>query len=121
LTRSGCGYVGSVLRVIDWLADKVATCCTPQMQRRIGVIMCLLSLPLFVFGFFVDEPFVVYQMSAAALLFAGLSTVVAAVPSEEQPRQFKRRLGSRECPPGRTRQRSQLTPRARRNGRQRMA
>ncbi|MEO5841969.1 MAG: hypothetical protein ABIQ73_05855 [Acidimicrobiales bacterium] len=72
-----------MLRIIDWLGDLVADRCTPQVQRRIGVIMCLISLPLFVAGFFVNEPFLVYQMSAGALLFAGLSTIVAAVPSEE--------------------------------------
>ncbi len=66
-------------RIGDWVADR----CDPRMQRRIGVVMCLLALPLFVIGFFVTEPFLVYQMSAAALLFSGLSTVVAAVPSEE--------------------------------------
>ena len=69
--------------MIDRLGDWVAATCTPLVQRRLGVVMCLVSLPLFVFGFFVDEPFVVYQMSAGALLFGGLSTVVAAVPSEE--------------------------------------
>jgi hypothetical protein len=56
--------------------------------------MCLTSLPLFVVGFFVDEPSVAYQMSAGALLFAGLSTVVASVPSEERPRRQKRRLAA---------------------------
>jgi hypothetical protein len=61
----------------------VADRCTPRIQRRIGVVMCLISLPLFAWGFFVNEPFLVYQMSAGALLFGGLSTVVAAVPSEE--------------------------------------
>src|SRR5215212_8140727 len=72
-----------MVRLVDWLGDLVAARCTPRVQRRIGVIMCLLSLPLFIVGFFVKEPFLVYQMSAAALLFGGLSTVVAAVPSEE--------------------------------------
>jgi hypothetical protein len=72
-----------MIRFLDWLGDLVAVRCTPRVQRRIGVIMCLLSLPLFAVGFVVDEPFVVYQMSAGALLFAGLSTVVAAVPSTE--------------------------------------
>ena len=74
-----------MIRVIDWLGDQTARYCTPKVQRRIGVVMCLLSLPLFVGGFFVNEPFLVYQMSAGALLFGGLSTVVAAVPSEEKP------------------------------------
>ena len=72
-----------MIRLIDRIGDWVASYCTPLVQRRIGVIMCLVSLPLFVFGFFVNEPFLVYQMSAMALLFGGLSTVVAAVPSEE--------------------------------------
>jgi hypothetical protein len=72
-----------MIRLIDRLGDWVACHCTPLIQRRIGVIMCLVSLPLFVFGFFVNEPFLVYQMSALALLFGGPSTVVAAVPSEE--------------------------------------
>lgn len=74
-----------MLRFIDWLGDLVASRCTPKVQRRIGVVMCLLSLPLFAIGFFVNEPFLVYQMSAGALLFGGLSTVVAAVPSVDQP------------------------------------
>lgn len=74
-----------LIRFIDRLGDWVASYCTPRVQRRIGVLMCLLSLPLFVFGFFVNEPFLVYQMSAGALLFGGLSTVVAAVPSQDRP------------------------------------
>ncbi len=70
--------------------------------------MCLLSLPLFIVGFFVNEPFVVYQMSAAALLFGGLSTVVAAVPSEEQGPVRRRGagLGPRSRPSVSTRHRS---------------
>ena len=105
------GYLGPMFRTIDWLADKVASGCTPRMQRRIGVVMCLLSLPLFVFGFFVNEPFLVYQMSAMALLFGGLSTVVAAVPSEEQTKESRHRYVSRECRPLRTRPRNRTNPR----------
>jgi hypothetical protein len=86
------------------------------MQRRIGVIMCLLSLPLFVVGFFVNEPFLVYQMSAGALLFAGLSTVVAAVPSDERPRKPKRRLSANEPCPVRTQRRRRPTTSLRRDG-----
>jgi hypothetical protein len=93
------GYLLAMFRAIDWLGDKVATCCTPKIQRRIGVVMCLLSLPLFLFGFFVNEPFLVYQMSAGALLFGGLSTVVAAVPSEEHTKVSRHRFVSRECIP----------------------
>ena len=95
-------------------AKQLQAGCTPKVQRRIGVLMCLLSLPLFVFGFFVDEPFLVYQMSAGALLFAGLSTVVAAVPSEEQAKPSRHRYVSRDSAP---RPRSRTRPRARRNPR----
>ena len=94
-----------MFRTIDWMGDKVASGCTPKMQRRIGVMMCLLSLPLFVFGFFVNEPFLVYQMSAMALLFGGLSTVVAAVPSEDQTSKSRHRYVSRESPSFKTRSR----------------
>ena len=94
-----------MFRTIDWMADKVASGCTPKMQRRIGVVMCLLSLPLFLVGFFVNEPFLVYQMSAMALLFGGLSTVVAAVPSEEQTKATRRRSVSRDCAPFKARRR----------------
>lgn len=73
-----------MMRFLDAIGDWVARGCTPRVQRRIGVVMVLISLPLFVVGFFVNEPFLVYQMSAMALLFSGLSTVVAAVPSEDE-------------------------------------
>jgi hypothetical protein len=43
-----------------------------------GVLMVLLSVPLIVWGFLTDEPFFVYQMSAMALLFAGIGVVVTA-------------------------------------------
>lgn len=66
-------------RIGDWIASKL----DPSTQRRIGVLMVLCALPLHVYGFFTDEPFLVYQMSAAAILFTGLGTIVAAVPSEE--------------------------------------
>ncbi len=47
------------------------------------MVMCLLSVPLMVWGPWSGEQFLIYEMSALALLFAGISTVVAAVPSEE--------------------------------------
>ena len=109
------GTCSLVLRVIDWLGDQVARCCTPKMQRRIGVVMCLLSLPLFVGGFFVNEPFLVYQMSAGALLFGGLSTVVAAVPSEECPPRPKKRQLAAEPSPVRAHRRRQSTSNLRRD------
>ena len=98
-----------MIRMIDRLGDWVALYCTPKVQRRIGVVMCLLSLPLFVFGFFVDEPFLVYQMSAGALLFGGLSTVVAAVPSQDQPGKRKPRHPCSDPAPLSRRRRTRAT------------
>ena len=69
--------------MIGWLGDWLAKVCTPRVQRKIGVVMCLMSLPLMVYGPFSGEQILIYEMSAVALLFSGLSTIVAAVPSEE--------------------------------------
>lgn len=63
----------------DWIAARMGA---PVVQRRVGVLMLLASVPLFAAGFFVDEPFLVYQMSAAALFFNGVGTLVAALPTE---------------------------------------
>ncbi len=35
------------------------------------------AVPLFFVGFIVDEPFIVYQMSAGALLFTGLGFIAS--------------------------------------------
>ena len=68
------------LRAIgDWIAQVAS----PTVQRQLGVLMCLAAVPLMAFGPLSGEPILIYEMSAVALLFAGLSTVVAAVPSEE--------------------------------------
>lgn len=71
------------LRATDAIGDWIAEKCPPKVQRRIGVWCMLASLPLFVLGFFVNEPFVVFQMSAGALLVGGVSTIVAALDSSE--------------------------------------
>ena len=68
----------SLWRPIDAIADWLRHSFGPQAQLRMGVVMVLASLPLFVYGFYANEPFVVYQMSAAALLVAGIGVVVTA-------------------------------------------
>lgn len=68
---------------MNWLGDWIARRCTPAVQRKMGIVMCLMSVPLMIYGPWSGEQFLIYEMSAVALLFAGLSTVVAAVPSEE--------------------------------------
>lgn len=66
-------------RVGEWLRHTFGV----QAQLRMGVMMVLGSLPLIVYGFWTDEPFLVYQMSAAALLFAGIGVVVTAETLQE--------------------------------------
>lgn len=73
-----------ILTFIDAIGKYIQKHASVKNQVRLGVVMSLIALPLFVWGFFVDEPFLVYQMSALALFFTGLSTVVAAVPSEKK-------------------------------------
>lgn len=69
--------------MLDRLGDWVAAWCTPAVQRKLGVLMCLISVPLMAWGPFSGEQFLIYEMSAGAILFTGISTIVAAVPSEE--------------------------------------
>lgn len=68
----------NVWRPIDaignWLKDSLGA----EAQLRFGVLCVLWSLPLMVLGFFVDEPFLIYQMSATALLLTGIGIVISA-------------------------------------------
>lgn len=55
--------------------------CTAQM--RLGVIMCDIGLVLCLFVFWTDEPPIIFEMSALAILFAGIGTVVTAKLAED--------------------------------------
>lgn len=66
------------MRVLDAIGDWLRHTFGVQAQLRMGVLMVLASLPLIVHGFFTSEPFLVYEMSAFALLFAGIGVVVTA-------------------------------------------
>lgn len=70
-------------RPIDGVAEWLRHTFGVQAQLRMGVLMVLGSLPLIVYGMWTDEPFLVYQMSAAALLFAGIGVVVTAETLQE--------------------------------------
>lgn len=63
---------------LDWLADWLRHTFGVKAQLRMGVLMVLGAVPLIVYGFFTDEQFLIYQMSAFALLFAGIGVVVTA-------------------------------------------
>lgn len=70
--------MGNLWRPVDrgaeWLRHEFGV----QAQLRMGVLMVWCSLPLMAWGFLSSEPFLIYQMSAAALLFAGIGVVVTA-------------------------------------------
>lgn len=69
----------NVWRPIDWLARQIYKRWTPIYQMRSGVLMVLVSVVVIGYGAFTSEPPLIYQMSAFALLFAGLGLLVTAV------------------------------------------
>lgn len=72
-----------------------------EAQMAIGSACTDSSIPLFVVGFFVNEPFLVFQMSAAALFFTGLGFIAsgqAIMQAEEGASELKilfKRLNAR--------------------------
>ena len=74
-----------VLWMIDRQADWIRRVFTPEQQTRLGVVMIDLGLVL-AFGwpiFAKQEPPLIYEMSAAALVFGGIGVVVTAVLAED--------------------------------------
>lgn len=67
-----------IIKLIDAIADWLRHSLGAEWQLRLGVICCLLALPLMAYGFFANEPFLVYQMSAAAIFVGGLGFIVGA-------------------------------------------
>lgn len=65
-------------RLLDRQADWLRHTFGVQAQLRLGVLLFDASIPLFITGFFVDEPFLVYQMSAGALNLGGLGLIITA-------------------------------------------
>lgn len=70
---------GPIDAAADWLRHTFGV----QAQLRMGVLMVFGSGPLMVYGLWTNEPFLVYEMSAAALLFAGIGVVVTAETLQE--------------------------------------
>lgn len=66
-------------RPIDWVGKQIHTHWTALQQIRTGVLMTLAGLALAVYGIRTSEPFLVYEMSAFALVFAGMGVVITAV------------------------------------------
>lgn len=56
-------------------ARSIAAALDGEAQMALGSVCVDTSIPLFVVGFFVEEPFLVYQMSAAAIFWTGLAFI----------------------------------------------
>jgi hypothetical protein len=67
-----------VWRPIDFLARWLADVLGAQNQLRLGILCVLASIPLAIYGFWSNEQFVIYEMSALALTLAGAGIVVGA-------------------------------------------
>lgn len=66
-------------RPIDWLGHKLAVGWTPKLQVRTGTVLTIAGVALMPYGFVAGEPFLVYEMSAVALVLGGLGVLVTAV------------------------------------------
>jgi hypothetical protein len=49
-----------------------------QNQLRLGILLVLASIPLYLYAPFSGEPLLIYLMSAAALTLTGVGIVVSA-------------------------------------------
>ena len=56
---------------------------TPEQQIRLGVVMTDLGVGLCLAVFWTDEPPLIFEMSALALLFGGIGVVVTAVLAKD--------------------------------------
>lgn len=63
-----------------------------EAQMALGSFCVDTAIPLFVVGFFVDEPFVVYQMSAAAIFWTGMAFIAGGQAVLEAERAGEREL-----------------------------
>ncbi len=70
-------------KLLDTLSHHLQARLTAQAQVRLGILLTLLSLPLYVYLPFSGEPPVIYAMSAVAITLTGMTLVVAAENLEE--------------------------------------
>lgn len=69
---------------VDWLAQWLGRHMTAQNQLRLGILAVMFSIPLAAYGFFTNEPLLIFQMSAGALMLSGICIVVTGVQSLTQ-------------------------------------
>lgn len=71
------------LRFTDWEAELLRRWFPPKNQMRLGVWMTNLGVALSLLVFSVSEPPLIFEMSALALVFGGVGTVVTARLAEK--------------------------------------
>lgn len=64
--------------VLDGIHAWIDRVFTPLAQKRVGAAIMILTMPLYPIGLLVDEPLLVYMMSAGALTLTGWGIVVGA-------------------------------------------
>jgi hypothetical protein len=69
----------SIWNPIDRLGHWIATSWTPLLQVRSGTVCTLGGIVLGLYGPWSGEQFLIYEMSAVALILAGLGILVTAV------------------------------------------
>ena len=67
-----------IWRPIDAMAGWLGRVMGAKNQLRLGIVLCLLSVPLYVYGPFSGEPILIYLMSALAITLTGVGIVVSA-------------------------------------------
>lgn len=72
-----------ITKVLDWMADWLIHELTARAQLRLGVVLCLVTIPLYPYVFFSGEPPLIYLMSAAALTLTGIGIVLGAEVLEQ--------------------------------------
>lgn len=71
------------MRLLDAIADWLLHVLQARAQLRLGVALCLLSVPIYAWTPFSGEPVMIYLMSAAAITLTGVSIVISAEVLEQ--------------------------------------
>jgi hypothetical protein len=73
------GPFRAILWLLDHEGDLILAAFGPQNQIRLGVIMTNMGIVFCLLVVKTDEPPLIFEMSALALLFGGIGVVVTAV------------------------------------------
>lgn len=73
-----------IWKPIDKLGYALFTWWTPKLQVRTGTVSVVAGFGLMVWGPFAGEQFLIYQMSAFALILGGMGVLVTAILAVKQ-------------------------------------